>query len=274
MRDGGPTALIRLVVTELRKRKPALPILDGLFAARDHAEGRESDAAFRAFVHELGQQAGMTGTTILLLTDQSRASPPEYTMVDGWIELQDEMCAERALRTLIVHKQRGSAFLRGRHEYRIDSDGLNVFPRMETQASRKPVVGITDARLATGVDALDRMIGGGIPERSSSVVLGPTGSGKTTIAMQFLDESTPKERGLMFGFYETPDRLARKVVRRRVSILKIRDSDFDHISQQFEVTPTGIELCSVDGRERLADTTTSATVVASSNTSASGGRVR
>ncbi|WP_158259357.1 ATPase domain-containing protein [Hasllibacter halocynthiae] len=396
IRDEGPDALIRLVSAELRKRRPALLVIDGLFAARDHAGGRDADAAFRAFVHEIGQQAALTETTILLLTNQSRASSsPEYTMVDGWIELQDELRAERALRTLIVHKQRGSAFLRGRHEYRIGEDGLTVFPRLETQASREPVPGTSDTRLPTGVDALDTMIGGGIPERSSSVVLGPTGSGKTTVAMQFLGECTPDERGLFFGFYETPDRLARKAtsvgvdldalresgalevvwqpplenliddlgqrivsavrrtgarrvvidginalqrpltfpgrihsflralndilkaegattiytrevpqlffpealaveelsgtidntiilhytldgnaVRRRISVLKIRDSDFDHISQEFEVTAEGIVLRDVSGHERLADTTTSATVVSPTSASAGGGRVR
>ena len=54
------------------------------------------------------------------------------------------------------------------------------------------------------------MIGGGYPGGSSTVVAGPSGTGKTTIGLQFLSQATPEEPGLLFGFYETPARLRSK----------------------------------------------------------------
>jgi len=396
VRDEGLDALVRLIFRELRRRKPALLVLDGLFAARDSISNSGVSNEFRLFVHELAQQAALTNTTIVILTNQSREpSSPEYTMVDGWIELQDEIVSERALRSLIVHKQRGGPMLRGRHEYRIGDGGVEVFPRLETLASRTPMAGASVERFSTGIDAMDQMLGGGIPEHSSTVVLGPTGSGKTTMCMQFLGEATVEAPGLLFGFYETPDRLYRKaasvgvdlerlvesgaveilwqpplenliddlgqrilaavqrtgarrvvidginafkrpltypgrlhsflralndvlkaekattlftrevpqlffpealaveelsgtidntvimhysldgnVVRRRTSILKVRDSDFDHISQEFEVTADGIVFRLPEGDRKLAATTTSATVVSAATPSPGGGRIR
>lgn len=396
VRDEGLDALVRLVFHELRRRKPTLLVLDGLFAARDSLDNPAASNEFRLFVHELAQQAALANTTILILTNQSRdSSSPEYTMVDGWIELQDELRSERALRSLVVHKQRGGPMLRGRHEYRIDDGGVAVFPRLETLASRTPMPGASVARFSTGIDAMDQMLGGGIPEHSSTVVLGPTGSGKTTMCMQFLGESTVEAPGLLFGFYETPDRLNRKaasvgvdleglvesgaveimwqpplenliddlgqrilaavrhrsarrvvidginafkrpltypnrlhsflralndvlkaekattlftrevpqlffpealaveelsgtidntvimhysldgnIVRRRTTILKVRDSDFDHVSQEFEVTAGGIVFRLPEGDRKLAKTTTSATVVQAATPSPGGGRIR
>src|SRR3546814_19247476 len=68
---------------------------------------------FRSFIHELQGQGSMTGTTVVLLTNQSRrSSASEYMMVDGWIELEDHLFATRMVRSLFVRKQRGGRFLR------------------------------------------------------------------------------------------------------------------------------------------------------------------
>lgn len=383
VREEGLAGLARLILKELRARQPSVMVLDGLFMLGEGDGGAKPVQEFRRFVHELASQATLTDTTMLLLTNQTRrSSSPEYTMVDGWIEMMDELRQERSLRSLVVHKQRGGPFLRGRHEYRITSSGKEVFPRLEALASRHPLPGATTRRLSTGIEALDKMMSGGFPEHSSTVLLGPTGSGKTTVGMQFLSTATKKEKGLLFGFYETPERLYNKAndvgidlkslvddgkldvvwqppvenllddlgqriveavrrtgakrvvidginamrrpltfpgrlhsfmraltdllkdqgattvftrevpqlffpealtveelsgtvdntillhyaldgnaVRRRVTILKVRDSDFDHLSQEFEVTPDGIEFRRPAGARDLSDTTTSATVV-------------
>ena len=55
------------------------------------------------------------------------------------------------------------------------------------------------------------MLGGGVPIASTTMVMGPSGAGKTTVGLHFLTQSTPAEPGLMFGFYETPARLMAKV---------------------------------------------------------------
>src|SRR5258708_10377939 len=55
------------------------------------------------------------------------------------------------------------------------------------------------------------MLGGGFPARSSAMVIGPSGTGKTTLGLQFLSQSSAEEPGLLFGFYETTARIRSKV---------------------------------------------------------------
>src|SRR5690606_27711937 len=68
----------------------------------------------------------------------------------------------------------------------------------------------TTARVPTGIASFDRMIGGGYPSCSATLLLGPTGAGKTTFGLQLLSSCTQEEAGLLFGFYETPARLRAK----------------------------------------------------------------
>lgn len=183
-------------------------VLDGLFVAHDAAA---TEQEFRGFVHSLQGQAAFTGATLLVLTNQMRGSGrPEYTMVDGWIELLDEMRGARAVRTLVVRKQRGASYLRGRHQFRLTGDGFRLFARMESLLPRSPALSETTERIRTGVDDFDRMLSGGYPSSSSTILAGPSGTGKTTFGLQFLAQSTPDHPGLLFGFYETPARLLTK----------------------------------------------------------------
>jgi circadian clock protein KaiC len=151
---------------------------------------------------------------MLLTTNTHRAASPEQTMVDGMILLTDRLQGWRAESDLQVTKFRGSAFLRGRHSYRITGDGLVLFPRIEAlyaQPSREAPV---SARLvATGLPQLDAMLGGGLPEGSTTLAMGPSGIGKTTLGLHFLAAASADEPGLMFGFYETPARLRAKAER-------------------------------------------------------------
>ncbi|WP_426170070.1 RAD55 family ATPase [Sandarakinorhabdus sp. DWP1-3-1] len=200
--------LLRLIHDEVRRHKASVLVLDGLFVASDSAS---SEQEFRAFVHDLQGSAALYGCTFLILTNQTRdRGAPEHTMVDGGIELLDEMHGARSIRTVIVRKQRGTAHVRGRHQYRITDSGLQVFPRLEAVLSRIPADAETTTRVTTGIDAFDTMIGGGYPVGSSSVLAGPSGTGKTTMGLQFLSRSTPEEPGLLFGLYETPARLRTK----------------------------------------------------------------
>ncbi|MDT8853704.1 ATPase domain-containing protein [Paracoccaceae bacterium Fryx2] len=183
-------------------------MLDGLFVAHDSAA---DEREFRRFVHDIQGQAALGNRTLLLLTSQShREGSPEHTMVDGGIEFLDEMCGMRAVRNLVVRKQRGGAFMRGRHQFRITENGLEVFPRLEALMNHKPTPSVTIDRVSTGITGFDKMIGGGYPAASATVLAGPSGSGKTTFGLQFLAQATPEAPGLLFGFYETPARLLTK----------------------------------------------------------------
>lgn len=211
LEEAGLKGLLDLLRREIKGHRASLVVLDGLVAAEESAA---SDREFKKFIHEVQSNAALSDCTVLLLTSGgTHKVSPEHTMVDGLIELDDLMFDLRTERSLRVRKFRGSGFLRGRHSFRITGDGIVLFPRMEAaHAVPSGSAGVTDpgARLSTGISGLDGKLGGGIPAATSTALIGPAGGGKTTIGLHFLSRSTPEEPGLLFGFFETPDRLHAK----------------------------------------------------------------
>lgn len=189
-----------------RERDASLVVLDGLFVLEETAH---SEREFREFINDIAVLADMVGCAILLLTNSKRSSgSPEYTMVDGWIELDMMESEYRTIRQLHVHKFRGSDFVGGQHASSITANGFRVYPRLETRSEAiESVPVVLGERVATGIAALDEMVGGGLPRASATLAIGPTGTGKTSLALHFVCESTTTEPGLFLGFYEDPARL-------------------------------------------------------------------
>jgi circadian clock protein KaiC len=132
-------------------------------------------------------------------------------MVDGLVRLTDHTFGVRAERELTVQKFRGSNYLRGVHTFRISDNGVEVFPRIE--AIRDSAADPCRAeRVSVGIVELDSMLGGGLMSETTTMVLGPTGVGKTCLGYSFLGESTPGQPGLLFSFYETPARARQKAL--------------------------------------------------------------
>ena len=138
---------------------------------------------------------------------------PEEPLVDGLLVLSDQYVGLRASRELEVRKFRGTAYLRGRHNFRITADGITVHPRTESLLASPRGRGRRRPRAAGALAfaALDTMLGGGLWSSSTTMVQGPPGSGKTLLGLHFLAEGARAgEAGLHFGFYETPTRLIDK----------------------------------------------------------------
>lgn len=209
LEDEGLKGLLALLRREVKSQQATLLVLDGLVAAEESAP---SSREFKKFIHELQSHAVAHGCTVLLLTSGSgEMVRAEHTMVDGLIELADHHFDLRTYRTLSVRKFRGSAFLRGKHAYRITSDGILAFPRLELALDEPSRVDKGQGpKLSVGSDSVDRILLGGLCGSSVTGLVGPTGAGKTILSLQFLGQSSPKEPGLMLGFYETPQRLYAK----------------------------------------------------------------
>lgn len=198
------------LLTVLRKtvtaRSASFLVLDGLVSAE---EASPTPKDFKKFVHELQIVCSMTACTAVMLssTEGPRPFRPEHTMVDGILELGDELRSLRSVRSVVVRKMRGTAPVLGRHTFEISDAGVRVIPRFETRSSALAGDQLpgADERLAFGIPALDRMLGGGLPARSMTMLLGPTGVGKTTLGLQFLGGGAARgEPGVYFGFYEHP----------------------------------------------------------------------
>lgn len=210
LRQEGLRSLLDLVRREIAARGVSVLILDGFATAKRTAP---SDQALNEFVHEMQAVAIATDcTTFLLNSAQSGgAITPEHTMVDGIVELSDQLFGWSAERAVRVTKFRGSPYLRGKHAFEITEGGLVVHPRIEALLARpsRPDRSGTET-VSTGVGQLDAMLGGGLPVASTTMVMGPSGVGKTTLGLQFLSRCSEAEPGLLFGFYETKARIAAK----------------------------------------------------------------
>ncbi|MGE8371481.1 MAG: ATPase domain-containing protein [Pseudomonas putida] len=205
----GLDAVVRLLRQEIARQQASLLIVDGVLNARVRAE---TTLDTKKFVSELQGHAAFAGCTVLLLTSaRLDEGSPEHTMVDGVIELGEQLVGSRAVRHIQLRKTRGSAALSGRHECLIDEAGMHVYPRLEALFSHPSQMGSgTLARVSSGVPTFDEMLGGGLATGSVSLLIGPSGIGKTSLGLAFLAASTPQAPGLHFGFYETPERLRSK----------------------------------------------------------------
>ncbi|MGY4489789.1 circadian clock protein KaiC [Pseudomonas sp. TE3610] len=209
LENDGLDEVVKLLRREISRQKATVLIVDGLLNARSKAE---SQIDTKKFISELQGHAAFAGCTVLFLTS-SRLDDgsPEHTMVDGVIELGEELFGTRSVRRIQLRKTRGSGALSGLHECEITDDGLVVYPRLESLYSHPSRPDDADlTRLPSGVPALDKLIGGGLPRSSVTLAMGPSGIGKTSLGIHFLGAGTHVEPALHFGFYESPQRLGIK----------------------------------------------------------------
>jgi len=208
LRDEKLRGLLDMVRRVILDEKATLLVIDGISPARALAE---NDVALKEFVVELQMLSAMTNCTTVLLANMTAAdaNDPEHTMVDGLIELSFEQFRRRTFRTIEVLKFRGTRHLLGRHELEIGENGVSIHPRLEDllDGSERPAPA-SHRRLRTGVRELDSMLHGGVLGGTTSVALGFSGSGKTTLGLHFLHTGAEAgEAGLLFGFYESPERV-------------------------------------------------------------------
>lgn len=174
--------IIKLVVAAVERVKPHHVVFDGLAELRllsgDPLRYRRQLLSLKDFF------AART-TTVLLLDDRS-ASFSEFqpeSLMGGNIVLERYLPSYgRARRRLFVTKVRGSQFREGYHDYEIVTGGLVLHPRLVAGEHRGDVA----AELYTsGIANLDIMLRGGLTSGSTTLLVGPAGSGKSTISIQF-----------------------------------------------------------------------------------------
>ena len=132
-------------------------------------------------------------------------------MVDGVIELRQRLYGLRNERRLLVHKIRGSGYLEGEHAFRITREAITVFPRIEAQfinPTRRDAPAPT--RVSSGIASLDAVFQGGLPAATMPPLVGPSGARKDHPRPAVPVGSSADEPGLLFGCYESPERLRLK----------------------------------------------------------------
>jgi circadian clock protein KaiC len=153
------------------------------------------------------QAVGLFATDIPYGSTQISRFGVEETVVDGVVLLSlIEEGLERQ-RYIEVYKLRNTAHLKGRHTMAIGPGGLMIYPRYnaEGEALESPPPVKIGRRVSTGVVGLDQLLGGGLLERSVTLVSGSTGIGKSTLGLQFVAEGVKRrERALFVSLEEGP----------------------------------------------------------------------
>jgi circadian clock protein KaiC len=192
--QGNYDAVLAQILEEVRVHAPAMVFIDSFRSFIQAARGvdQQDMAALQKFVQQLvTHMTGWNATTFLIgeyLANEADQNPI-FTVADGIIWLNQHVQRNVMSRKIQVIKMRGQKQHPGLHAFRIDRDGVEVFPRImpaiETVDLGTPRQ-VPQARLSSGVPVLDDMLGGGIPAGYALLISGPTGSGKTVLATEFL----------------------------------------------------------------------------------------
>lgn len=172
---------VQMVMDEVKRVGPARVVFDSLSEIRLLSQGT---LRYRQ-VLALKYYFAMNGCTVLLLDDLT-SDMDDYnlhSLSHGVIRLEQLAAsygAER--RRLRVFKMRGVQFRGGYHDFVIRRGGLVVFPRL--MAPRDST--LPEYAVLSGVEGLDTMLGGGLDRGTSSLILGPSGSGKSSLALQYV----------------------------------------------------------------------------------------
>lgn len=214
----GLQGLLHLLRGEIRHRSPSVLVVDGMVSV---AESARDGTEFRKFIHELQGYASLFPCTIFLLGTTSTESPVlvEHTMVEGLITLADTTPQIGSQQYLQVTKFRGGSYIGGRHSFNLSSAGAEIYPRLESLISAAPPKGDPGPPLSTGIAGLDRIGGvGGFRSSSSTLVVGPGGSGKTALGAHFLSGCSRDQPGLLFAFNESPGEVIDNAVKRGLDL--------------------------------------------------------
>jgi circadian clock protein KaiC len=182
------------------RTRPDRLVLDSLSEIRLLAQ---SSLRYRRQILAIKHYFAKFNTTVMLLDDLTAdvADKTVHSVAHGVLRLEELAPAYGAERRRArVIKYRGVQFRGGYHDATITTGGLNVFPRLVASEFRNHFV---RHRMSSGIPAFDRLLGGGIETGSSTLVLGPAGTGKTLTGIVFVAAAIARgEKAALFIFDE------------------------------------------------------------------------
>ncbi|XXD97677.1 AAA family ATPase [Pseudomonas sp. Z3-8] len=190
----------RQIFEVVERIKPTRVVLDSLSEIRLLAQ---SSLRYRRQILAIKHYFVRYDATVLLLDDLTTESLDKtvHSVAHGVIRLEEltpNYGAER--RRLRVVKYRGQKYRGGYHDFTIMSDGLHVFPRLVAAEHRGQYL---RQQLSSGIAEMDALLGGGIETGSSTLILGPAGTGKSLIALIFAAAAVLRgEKAALFIFDE------------------------------------------------------------------------
>jgi circadian clock protein KaiC len=212
-----PDSLLLETAREMSARRI---FVDGVgLLKRDSGTGAAGSPAYRDTLQQLLESFSRESLTAMLSLEVGITSDSISTvetldfLADTVIELGRARLGRHMRRSLEIIKSRGQDFESGEHTLQITAgQGLEVFRRVQAPLRRdlnQPTS--STKRSVIGVEAVDTLIGGGVLDGSTTIVIGVSGAGKTVLSTQLLREGSLKQgtRGLLVSLDEHPAQIVR-----------------------------------------------------------------
>lgn len=212
----------RQIFDVVERVKPSRVVIDSLSEIRLLAQ---SSLRYRRQILAIKHYFARYDTTVLLLDDLTAETLDKtvHSVAHGVIRLQEltpNYGAER--RRIKIVKYRGQKYRGGFHDFTIMPDGVHVFPRLVAAEHRSDYV---HKQLSSGIKELDELLGGGIDGGSSTLILGPAGTGKSLIALVFAAEAVARgERVGLFIFDEELGLLFERMSKIGIDLKALQDT--------------------------------------------------
>jgi circadian clock protein KaiC len=251
--------ITKTIIDQVERIQPCRIVLDSLselrLLARDQLRYRRQILAFKQFF--VGRECA-----VLLLDDHTSATSDRHleSIAHGVFMLEHNSPGYGApQRKLRVLKLRGVKYRGGYHDFSIDTGGVKIFPRL---VAREHYQSFSSQPLLSGVDGLDKLTGGGLDAGTSTLIMGPAGAGKSTLALSYavaaigqgmraayytFDESlmTLRARAAALGI-ELKDHIeADRITLRQVDPAELSAGEFTYMVQQ-AVEKEGKSLVVID----------------------------
>ena len=205
--DNDLSKVLDNLVAQVEKISPGIVVVDSFRTlVRAISEVEPDKMNLSEFMQRLAMHLTSWQVTSLLIgeyANQEMRENPIFTIADGILVLTQSTERNSMVRKLQVPKMRGLSPQPGLHTVRINEDGLQIYPRM-IKPIEEAQKDLPSRVISIGVAGLDEMLGGGTLTGNSILVAGSAGSGKTTLALQFIAEGIKQdEPGVIAIFEET-----------------------------------------------------------------------
>ncbi len=219
--------VLQRIVSEIERAKPGIVVVDSFrsIGGQHGTSERGATSELDQFVQRLALHLTTWEITSFLLGEYTEEEQrnPVFTVADGILWLTQATDRNSVVRKLQVVKTRGRAHMPGLHTFRITDAGLQIYPRIPEQTQKRQLP--KHERLSTGVPGIDEMIGGGVIAGDAVMLTGPAGSGKSTVATQFIVAGLANgETGVIAVFEEYPEEYLARANTRNPDVGKMIDA--------------------------------------------------
>ena len=200
-------AVLAEIIRQVTALNPKIVVVDSFRTVMRKALATAGEVEMQTFIQQLTQfLTSWEATTFLVgeYAEEETRGNPLFTLADGLFWLSQKVERNSVVRKLQIMKVRGQDSVPGLHTVRISDGGLQAFSRT-LGFERHQMSSPNRRRLSMGIPHLDEMMGGGPLQGDSLLIAGPSGTGKSALATQFIAAGIRKgEPGIMAIFEERP----------------------------------------------------------------------